>query len=108
MFLHRDSTENDEETKKLSNLKIEIINASGDDNKLEIALHEIKSLGYEVDTLKSNEIEKTMIINQSDVDLSEMQGIKDTLQKGIIKNSKNDKSNYDVKIILGKDYEERE
>lgn len=108
MFLNRTVSDTEEENKKLSDLKIEIVNASGDENKLEIALHEIKSLGYQVDTINSNVVEKTMIINQSDVDLSEMQGIKDTLQKGIIKNSKNDKSNYDVKIILGKDYEERE
>ena len=108
MFLHRTATTEVAENKKLSDLKIEIINASGDDNKLEIALHEIKSLGYQVNTLKSNEVQKTMIINQSGVEESEIQGIKDTLQKGVISNSKNEKSNYDVKIILGKDYEERE
>lgn len=106
MFLHRESSAGEE--KKLSNLKIEIINASGDDNKLEIALHEIKSLGYNVETLTSNQVEKTLIINQSGVDLEEMQGIKDTLQKGIIKNEDKAKSNFDVKIILGKDYEEKE
>ena len=107
MFLHRKSS-NEEENKSLSDLKIEIINASGDENKLEIALHEIKSLGYQVDTLKTNEVQKTMIVNQKGVEDFEIQGIKDTLQKGVISDSKNEKSNYDVKIILGKDYEERE
>lgn len=108
MFLHRQSSTSTEENKKLSDLSVQIINSSGDDNKLEIALHEIKSLGYKVDTITSNVVEKTMIINQSNVEEWEMQGIKDTLQKGIISNSKNEKSNYDVKIIIGKDYEERE
>ena len=108
MFLHRQSSTSEEENKKLSDLKVQIINSSGDDNKLQIALHEIKSLGYKVDTINSNTIEKTMIVNLSNVEEEEMQGIKDTLQKGIISNNKTEKSSYDVKIILGKDYEERE
>ena len=107
MFLHRTSS-TEEPAKELSHLKIEIINASGSDEKLEIALHEIKSLGYEVDTTKSDEVEKTMIVNQKNVEEFEIKGIKDTLQKGIISNSKNEESIYDVKIIIGKDYEERE
>ena len=44
MFLNRTVSDTEEENKKLSDLKIEIVNASGDENKLEIALHEIKSL----------------------------------------------------------------
>ena len=71
-------------------------------------INNLKSLGYKVETINSNVVNKTMIVNQSNVEEWEMQGIKDTLQKGIISNSKNEKSNFDVKIILGKDYEERE
>ena len=103
MFLNRTTSEEVEKT-KLSDLKIEILNGTGDSNKLEIALHEIKSLGYSVDTLESNEVEKTVIVNQSKVSNEEMQGIKDTLQKGTITTSEESKSKYDVKIILGKDF----
>lgn len=103
-----DETVEDETTStiKRSDLNIQIINGTNDENKLEIALHEIKSLGYNVDTIESNIIENTVIINQADVSEAEMQGIKETLQKGIIQNKEDKKSNYDVKILLGKDYEE--
>ena len=114
LFYNRDLS--DEEIAKLGNsklsnddmnkLSIQIINGSGDSNKLEIALHEVKSLGYKVDILESNEVEKTVIINQKDVDSEKVRGIKDTLQKGIIQTSEDKKSTYDIKIILGKDYEE--
>ena len=113
LFYDRDVTDEDEETttsvstsSKKKKLEIQIINGTGDSNKLEIAVHEVKSLGYSVDTVESNEIDKTIIINQSEVTSEEMQGIKDTLQKGSIQKSENKNSDYDVKIILGKDYEE--
>ncbi len=114
LFYNRDMSEeeveklgnsnlNGEETNKLS---IQIINGSGDSNKLEIALHEVKSLGYKVDIVESNEVEKTVIINQKNIDSEKIRGIKDTLQKGIIQTNEDKKSSYDIKIILGKDYEE--
>lgn len=111
LFYDRDITDEElsEEAKraKAKKLNIQIINGTNDDNKKEIALHEIRSLGYDVDIVESNVVEKTIIINQSEVYQEQMQGIKDTLQKGTIQNSKDEKSKYDVKIILGKDYEEK-
>lgn len=114
LFYNRDMSE--EEIAKLGNsglkeddtnkLSIQIINGSGDSNKLEIALHEVKSLGYKVDIIESNEVEKTVIINQKNVDSEKIRGLKDTLQKGVIQTSEDKKSSYDIKIILGKDYEE--
>lgn len=111
LFYDRDISEDDETTepsKQKSKLNIQIINGTNDNNKLEIAVHEIKSLGYSVDTVESNSVDKTIIVNQSEVNQEQMQGIKDTLQKGMIQKSSDTKSNYDVKIILGKDYEEKE
>lgn len=111
LFYDRDITDEElsEEDKraKAKKLNIQIVNGTNDDNKKEIALHEIRSLGYDVDIVESNEIEKTIIINQSEVYQEQMQGIKDTLQEGTIQNSKDEKSKYDVKILLGKDYEEK-
>ena len=97
----------DEEEGTNAKLDIQIINGSGDSNKLEIALHEIKSLGHNVDAVESNGVDKTVIINQSDVNNEQMQAIRGTLQKGLIQNEKDEESSYDVKIILGKDYEEK-
>lgn len=111
LFYDRDITDEElsEEAKRAKGkkLNIQIVDGTNDENKKEIALHEIKSLGHSVDLVESNVVEKTIIINQSDVYQEQMQGIKDTLQKGIIQNSKNENSKYDVKIILGKDYEEK-
>jgi len=114
LFYDRDATEDDEEsgvgsnatTNKKNKLNIQIINGTGDSNKLEIAVHEVKSLGHSVDTVESNEINNTIIINQSEISSDEMQGIRDTLQKGTIQKSEDKNSSYDIKIILGKDYEE--
>ena len=111
LFYDRDITDEElsEEAKRAKGkkLNIQIVNGTDDENKKEIALHEIKSLGHSVDIVDSNVVEKTIIINQSDVYQEQMQGIKDTLQKGIIQNLKDENSKYDVKIILGKDYEEK-
>ena len=116
LFYDRDIVENEESstdssangtaTTKAKKLNIQIINSTGDSNKLEIALHELKSLGHSVDTIESNVVDKTIIINQTDLSSEEMQAIKDTLQKGAIQKDIKEDSDYDVKIILGKDYEE--
>lgn len=114
MFLDRDGTSSDDEdetdTYQVTKLKIQIINGTGDENKLEIAKQSLTSLGYTVTTVESNTIENTIIVNQNDVSNEEMQGIRDNLQEGTIQTgaSKSDTSktdSYDVKIILGTDFE---
>lgn len=109
LFYDRDgTTQEDEETsttkKETKKLKVQLIDGTGDKNKLEIAVHEIKSLNHTVDVVESNEVDTTIIVNQTGEDLEEIKGIKDTLQKGIIQKSEKGKSTYDVKIILGKDF----
>ena len=89
-----------------SKLDIKLINGSEDANKLEIALHEIKSLGHNVDAVESNGVDKTVIINQKEINNEKVKAIKGTLQKGMIQEEKVEDSDYDVVIILGKDYEE--
>lgn len=105
LFYHRDVSEGDYETVKTSKLNILIVNGTGDEKKLEIAKQGLSSLGYTITTAKSNEVEKTIIINQADVSESEIKGIKENLCKGLIKTNKVENNKYDVKIILGTDYE---
>ena len=104
LFNYETDVNGEEGTNK--KLNIQIINGSGDSNKLEIALHEIKSLGHSVDAVESNGVDKTVIINQKDVNREQLNAIKGTLQKGIIQTDADEDSEYDIKIILGKDYEE--
>lgn len=94
-----------DETGANQKLKIQLINGCGDSNKLDIALHEIRSLGHTVDAVESNGVDKTVIINQKGANAEAVKAIKGTLQSGLIQEDKDDESNYDVKIILGKDYE---
>ena len=89
LFYHRDVSENGEET-SLSKLNILILNGTDDDNKLEIAKQGLTSLGY--------------TINQTNVSDEEISGIKENLQKGIIKTNTTKNDTYDVKIILGTDF----
>lgn len=95
----------DEEEGSNAKLDIQIINGSEDSEKLEVALHEIKSLGHNVTAVESNGVDKTVIINQKDVNNEQIQALKGTLQKGLVQNEIDEDSDYDVKIILGKDYE---
>ena len=90
---------------KTDKVKIQLVNATGDRNKLEIAEHELDSLGYDLTIVQSNEIDNTIIINQKEISDDEMQGIKDNLQVGELKNNQDSNSKYDIKIVLGKDYE---
>ena len=112
IFNERDidyETQNADSLKNLAtnnNIKVQIINGTNDANKLEIAEHELSSFGYNVTTIESNETDRTMIINQKNVTSEQIQNIKNTLQKGIIENIESETSMYDIKIILGKDYEE--
>lgn len=103
LFYHRDVSENGEET-SLSKLNILILNGIDDDNKLEIAKQGLTSLGYTIKTTKTNKTEKTIIINQTNVSDEEISGIKENLQKGIIKTNTTKNDTYDVKIILGTDF----
>ncbi len=103
LFYHRDVSENGEET-SLSKLNILILNGTDDDNKLEIAKQGLTSLGYTIKTTKTNKTEKTIIINQTNVSDEEISGIKENLQKGIIKTNTTKNDTYDVKIILGTDF----
>ena len=81
-----------------------ILNGTDDDNKLEIAKQGLTSLGYTIKTTKTNKTEKTIIINQTNVSDEEISGIKENLQKGIIKTNTTKNDTYDVKIILGTDF----
>lgn len=106
LFNLKNDDEEDEDENSNKKLDIQIINGCDDANKLEIALHEIKSLGHNVDTVESNGVDKTVIINQKDISDEQIKAIKGTLQKGLIQIEANEDSDYDVVIILGKDYEE--
>lgn len=91
--------------KTKSEIKIEILNGSGDSKTLQNAIDNLKNKGYNVTkTGTTNSTSKTTIINKKGIQESTMQDIKTTLGLGTISDSEVNSSKVDITIILGKDY----
>ena len=90
---------------KKSDIKIEILNGSGDSKKLQKAVSELEGAGYKVTrTGTTNSTSKTTIIDKKDVSNTLLQNMKEVLGTGVIQNSQSSSSKVDVTIIIGKDY----
>lgn len=99
------STNNTSTSNKKSNIKIEILNGSGDSKKLQKAVSELEGAGYKVTrTGTTNSTSKTTIIDKKDVSNTLLQNLKEVLGTGVIQNSQSSSSKVDVTIIIGKDY----
>ena len=95
----------EEQQVNLSNIKIELLNGSGDSKLLTTITNKLKNKGYNVyktgttkGTTKTTIINKTSINNEVTSDLQTLLGI------GIISNSSNSTSGTDITIIIGTDY----
>jgi len=90
--------------KNFSKIKVEILNGSGSDTKLEQAKKSLTNKGYYITTTNdTTETSKTIIINKSNQTEDVANTLKDILGIGNITTSSS-KSNVDFTIILGKDY----
>lgn len=90
---------------KKSDIKIEILNGSGNSKKLQKAVSELEGAGYKVTrTGTTNSTSKTTIIDKKDVSNTLLQNMKEVLGTGVIQNSQSSSSKVDVTIIIGKDY----
>lgn len=88
-----------------SNVKIEILNGSGDSTLLTKATDKLKKEGYIVyKTGTTSSTSKTTIVNKNNVESSTMSELKDLLDAGVISNSSISSETVDVTIVLGKDY----
>ena len=85
---------------KKSDIKIEILNGSGDSKKLQKAVSELEGAGYKVTrTGTTNSTSKTTIIDKKDVSNTLLQNMKEVLGTGVIQNSQSSSSKVDVTII---------
>ena len=99
------TTNNTATSNKKSDIKIEILNGSGDSKKLQKAVSELEGAGYKVTrTGTTNSTSKTTIIDKKDVSNTLLQNMKEVLGTGVIQNSQSSSSKVDVTIIIGKDY----
>lgn len=111
----QNNTENENSTEKndttastneIKNVKIEILNGSGESTLLTDATNSLKSQGYTIyKTGTTSTTSKTTIINKDNVDSDTMLDIKSILGVGIISSSSSSSNSVDVTIILGKDYD---
>lgn len=110
LFYDRDleDTETEEsadENVSKSDIKLEVINGSGDSSILQKVVKELEGAGYNVArTGTTNTTSKTTIIDKSEVKDSLLNNIKQVLGTGSISNSEISNSKVDVTIIIGKDY----
>ncbi len=87
-----------------SELKIEVLNASGASTKLTSALKQLENQGYKV-TKKgtTTPVDKTVIIDRTNNSIATEYAIKSLIGVGTTKSGENN-SDVDFTIILGKDY----
>lgn len=111
LFYDRDITENSGEegagTDNISkkDIKIEILNGSGESDNLQKVIKELEGAGYKISrTGTTNATSKTTIINKKAVKEIVLENIKDTIGLGEISNTQSESSKTDITIIIGKDY----
>ena len=117
MFYSDETEEISEETNSISNnttssdtststqVKIELLNGSGNKEKLEKAKSMLEEAGYVVKkTGKSTSMSKTIITNKKDTKDEDLKNIKNILGVGNISTNKSGTSLVDVTIVIGKDF----
>lgn len=88
-----------------SDIKLEVINGTGESRVLQDVVDELEGSGYNVTrTGTTNTTAKTIVINKKNVSDTLLDNIKIMLGVGTVQNSQSTSSKVDVTIILGKDY----
>ncbi len=89
-----------------ADIKLEVLNGSGNSKALQKVVNELESTGYEVyRTGTTNTTSKTTIINKKDAANTILENIKTILGVGTISSSQSSSSKADVTIVIGRDYE---
>lgn len=92
---------------KKTDIKIEILNGSGETEALKRIEKQLEGAGYKITRKGStNTTQSTTIINKKNIKDTFLKNIKDVIGVGVISNSESSSSKIDVTIIIGKDYAE--
>lgn len=111
LFLDRDKTEEDLEEEgnlitKKSEIKIEVLNGSGNKDNLDDVIEKLKAEGYKVSQKDTtNETSKTVVIKNKDVSSEISDDIIETIGAGVAQKSESTSSQKNITIVIGKDYE---
>ena len=93
-------------TVKDDELKIELINGSGNTSKLEVDKKKLEEAGFTVKkTGKTSTISKTVITNKKNATDEQLKNMKKALSAGSISTNKQASSQVDVTIVIGEDFE---
>lgn len=97
--------EENENTISKADVTLEVLNGSGNSEKLNQAINELEGAGYEV-TRKgvTNSTSKTTIINKQNVADTILTNLEQVLGIGEISEGTSSSSKVDITIVLGKDY----
>ena len=101
------NTSKESSSKQLSksDIKLEVLNGSGDSNTLQKVVKELEGAGYKVTrTGSTNTTSKTTIVNKKDVSDVLLNNIKQVVGTGEISSGEKISSKVDVTIVIGKDY----
>ena len=92
-------------TSNNANIKIELLNGSGDSDTLTKVSKKLKDKGYNVTKMGTTTLtSKTTIINKTKVEDSVISNIKGILKTENVSSSISSSSNNNITIIIGKDY----
>ena len=92
-------------TSNYANIKIELLNGSGDNDILNKVSKKLKDKGYNVTKMGTTTLtSKTTIINKTQVDDNVISSIKSMLKTENVSSSISSVSNNNITIIIGKDY----
>lgn len=90
-----------------SDIKLEVINGTGEGKLLQQAVDELETAGYNVTrTGETNTTVKTIIIDKKNTSDTLLDNIELVLGSGKIQKSQSTSSKVDVTIIIGRDYQE--
>ena len=101
-----ENTTSTQTTVSKADVKLEILNGSGDSKNLQKVVDELKSAGYEVyRTGTTNTTSKTTIIDKKNTADTILENIQMVLGVGTISSTESSSSKANITIIIGKDYE---
>ena len=103
LFFNIDEENSQISSEERSNIKIEVLNGTGDKDEFEKIIDRIETAGYKVkNTGETSKTTRTTIINRNSISETAISEIKNAIKIGNISTG-NYSENIDITIILGKD-----
>jgi len=94
-----------QQTINKSDIKLEVLNGSGENSSLQKVVKQLEGAGYKVTrTGTTNTTSKTTIADKKGIKETYLKNIKDVIGVGVISSSESSSSKVDITIVIGADY----